>query len=198
MSKKPQNRLWILMISSLFWWGCAKPPTIPFVGNWENTHPMKGGQFITQIVFEPSGSGQVQQISHMTAKSAKKISDSVVIRPMHWHSDGEHYVILLYQPEGSGQVRLEWSISNDGKVLSLIHADNSTDVYYRPGAQGSAGNTVAESGPVSKVSPSEEATDRGDSVPVGEAEVAHETHVPVADVGQSDREKRIETTLESL
>lgn len=180
----------ILLLPALFVWSCAKPsvPPPPFTGDWENTHAMKGGQFITQIVFNPSGTGQVQQISHFTGKAAKKSPDTAAIRPMHWHSDGDHYVILLYQPEGSGQVRLEWSISNDGKVLSLIHTDNSTDVYYRPGAQGSSAPAVLAGGaPVNPVShpatPAPEGEKRPENAPI-------ET-IPI------DRERQIEAFLEA-
>ena len=137
MLTKSDYSRWIFLVPVLLVWGCAKPvpPPAPFVGTWENTHSIKGGQFLMQIIFEANGTGQVQQITHMTGKGTKKTADTAAIRPLHWHSDGDRYVILLYQPEGAGQVRLEWSISNDGKVLSLIHTDNSTDVYYRPGAQ---------------------------------------------------------------
>lgn len=186
-----KNSRWLWLLPVLFVWSCAKPtpPAPPFAGNWENTHAMKGGQFITQINFEPSGSGQVQQISHMTGKAAKKIADTAVIRPMHWHSDGDHFVILLYQPEGSGQVRLEWSISNDGKVLSLIHSDNSTDVYYRPGAQGTSSPAEAV-----RVVPGGHTRE----TETASADKAVSPATPSVEAGPVDEEKRAEALLEKL
>ena len=197
---KPGVRRSLFLLPLLFVWGCAKPtvPPPPFAGNWENTHAMKGGQFITQIEFDPNGSGKVEQISHFTVKTAKNAADTAVIRPMHWHSDGDHYVVLLYQPEGSGQVRLEWSISNDGKVLSLIHTDNSTDVYYRPGAQGSSAPTA-----LTYVTRSDLRAPKTDGS--SHEEPRPETAAPevradavMAEAGPLDREKQAETYLEKL
>jgi hypothetical protein len=191
---------WIVLLPLLFGWNCAKPaaPPPPFAGDWENTHAMKGGQFITQIGFDPSGSGQVKQISHLTGRTAKKTANTAAIRPMHWHSDGEHYVILLYQPEGSGQVRLEWSISNDGKVLSLIHTDNSTDVYYRPGAQGSSEPTVSAGIARGDLpAPKTNGTSPGEPRPEATSTEVRAGAIP-AETGPLDREKQAESYLEKL
>lgn len=115
--------------------GCHSPtvtsPTPGVVGAWESIRSGKTDRHLVRLLFNTDGTGRYQDVSHHGAHKKTPAVDTVFTRPLYWKDDGENHLVIRYDQGSAAKQSIQWLMSSDGKMLTLIHSNDQADVYYR-------------------------------------------------------------------